>query len=125
MDVRPIRTREDYDAALDRIDALWGAAIGTPEGDELDVMVDLVAAHDVRHHRVPASECPPHEMIRAAMEERADGFADLARIVGSEAGARAVLAGAELSLPVIRRLNAEWLISAECLIREPGRRSAA
>ena len=40
--VKPIRTEADYGAALARIDALMGAAPGTPASDELDVLADLV-----------------------------------------------------------------------------------
>lgn len=125
MDVRPIRTREDYDVALDRIDALWGAEVGTPKGNELDVWVDLVAAYDDRHRRVPPSE-DPLAVIRAAMEERLDGLAELGRIVGSEGEALDPLEGRrELTLPMIRALNRDWHIAAEDLIREPPDRSDA
>ena len=40
--VKPIRTEADYEAALARIDALMGAAPGTPASLELDVLADLV-----------------------------------------------------------------------------------
>jgi HTH-type transcriptional regulator / antitoxin HigA len=39
MELKPIRTAVDYDAALHRIEALWRAAHGTPDGDELDVLI--------------------------------------------------------------------------------------
>ena len=43
---------KSYDAAardaiqqrLQRVDELWGAAIGTPDGDELDKLIDEVEA---------------------------------------------------------------------------------
>ena len=35
MNIRPIRTDEDLKAALARVDDLWGAGMGTPQGDEL------------------------------------------------------------------------------------------
>ena len=38
MTIRPIRTPEDYEAVLARIDALWEAAPGSEEADELDVL---------------------------------------------------------------------------------------
>lgn len=38
MDVKPIRTKKDYERALKRVEELWGAAVGTAEGDELDVL---------------------------------------------------------------------------------------
>ncbi len=46
MNIFPIRTEEDYDAALARIDTLMNADMGTPEGDELDILVTLVEAYE-------------------------------------------------------------------------------
>jgi HTH-type transcriptional regulator / antitoxin HigA len=48
MDIRPIRTDDDLRVALSRVEALWNAEAGTPEGDELDVLVDLVEAYETR-----------------------------------------------------------------------------
>ena len=47
--VKPIRTEEDYEAALARIDELMDAEFGSPEGDELDVLVDLVELYESKH----------------------------------------------------------------------------
>lgn len=44
-----IRTNDDLTAALTRIDALWGAKPGSPEGDELDILVDLVEHYEAEH----------------------------------------------------------------------------
>jgi HTH-type transcriptional regulator / antitoxin HigA len=46
MDIRPIRADEEHRAALEEIEALWGAAEGTPEGDRLDVLATLVDAYE-------------------------------------------------------------------------------
>lgn len=43
MNIKPIRTEQDYTASMARIDELWGAEIGTPEGDELEVLALLVS----------------------------------------------------------------------------------
>jgi HTH-type transcriptional regulator/antitoxin HigA len=47
--IRAIRTEADYEAALARVDVLMDAQLGTPEGDELDVLVDLVELYEARH----------------------------------------------------------------------------
>ena len=47
--VKPIRTEKEYEAALDRIDELMDAELGSPEGDELDVLVDLVELYESKH----------------------------------------------------------------------------
>ena len=46
MDIRPIKTDADHEAALREIEALWGATEGTPEGDRLDVLITLVEAYE-------------------------------------------------------------------------------
>ena len=46
MDVHPIRSEEDHAAALAEIERLWGSAVGSPEGDRLDVLAALVKAYE-------------------------------------------------------------------------------
>jgi len=47
--IKPIRTEADYEAALARIDTLMDAEAGTPEGEELDVLTDLVEHYEAKH----------------------------------------------------------------------------
>jgi HTH-type transcriptional regulator / antitoxin HigA len=54
MDIKPIRTEDDYAAALLMIDSLWGAPYGSPEGDKLDILVTLVEAYEEKHHPILA-----------------------------------------------------------------------
>ncbi len=56
MDIKPIRTEQDYDAAMERIGALWGAPMGSPEGDELEVLSILVERFESEHHAIPGSD---------------------------------------------------------------------
>ena len=42
MNIRPVNSEQAYDEAIERIETLWGAESGTPEGDELDVLLTLV-----------------------------------------------------------------------------------
>ncbi|AUB80278.1 helix-turn-helix domain-containing protein [Candidatus Thiodictyon syntrophicum] len=55
MDIRPIWTEPDYEAALDEIATLMGddPLLGTPEGDHLDVLITLVQAYEAQYHSVP------------------------------------------------------------------------
>jgi HTH-type transcriptional regulator/antitoxin HigA len=45
MDVKPIKTKKDYEATLKAIESLMGAKRGSPEGDRLDVLVTRVKLH--------------------------------------------------------------------------------
>ena len=48
--VKPIRTDEDLDRALARINDIFEAEEGTPESDELDILVDLVEHYESKQH---------------------------------------------------------------------------
>lgn len=56
MEVHPIDGEAGYRVAMARIDALWGAAPGTPEADELEVLVTLVDAYEAQHHGIAPPE---------------------------------------------------------------------
>lgn len=49
---KPIRTDQDLARALARIDEIFDAEEGTPESDELDILVDLVEHYESKHHPV-------------------------------------------------------------------------
>lgn len=115
MDIHPIRTPDDHRAALRRIDALWGAGAGTDAGDELDMLVDLVAAYEDR--AFPMAPLSPVDLIRAHMDATDRTAADLARLLGSQPRASEVLNRKRaLSIEMIRRLSSEWGLPAEALI---------
>lgn len=66
MDIRPIRTDEDHEAALRQIEALWGSPEGSEAGDRLDVLVTLVEAYEQRRWVIEPSDLV--DAIKAAME---------------------------------------------------------
>jgi HTH-type transcriptional regulator/antitoxin HigA len=47
--VKPIRSKKDYDAALAEVERLWGAKSGTTKGDHLDVLATLIDAYEAAH----------------------------------------------------------------------------
>ncbi len=117
MNIRPIRCETDYDAALEMIDSLMGAAPDTPEGNWLDVLVTLVESYEARRWPVEAPD--PVAMIEHAMEARGYRQKDLAAVIGSQPHASEVLSRRRpLTLPMIRALSAEWKIPADVLVRE-------
>ncbi len=65
--IRAIRGEADYTAALARIDALMDAEPGTPEGEELDVLADLVEHYEEKH--VPMGYPSPLAAIQFRMEQ--------------------------------------------------------
>ena len=61
MNIKPIRSEEDLAAALARMEQLWGAEIGTPEGNELDVLPLLIERYEAKHFPMPPAD--PIEII--------------------------------------------------------------
>jgi HTH-type transcriptional regulator/antitoxin HigA len=50
LEPKPIRCEADYDRALAEVELLWGAKLGTPEGDRLDILVTLIEAYEDKHY---------------------------------------------------------------------------
>ena len=122
--VRPIRTEEDFEAALDRISSLIGASEGTPEFDESQVLACLITDYERRVRPVP--EASPAEVVSYVMEERGLGVADLAIYFGDQQTASEFLAGSrEITVDQIRLLCEGLRIPVAALVgsstsRSPG-----
>ena len=93
MTIRPIRTDSDHRAALAKIEKLWGAASGTPEGDTLDILATLVETYEERRWPLASRRrFDPIDVLRYAIEELGHTQAELAKIIGSRARASEILA---------------------------------
>lgn len=122
-EIKPIRTKKDYEKAMKDVEALWGAKSGTPKGDRLDVLATLIDAWEEAHY--PMDPPDPIEAIKFRMEQQGLTRKDLEGIIGTRARIAEVLSGKrELSIAMIRRLNSKLNIPAEILIR-PSRKKAA
>ena len=80
-EVRPIRTKRDYESALKEVERLWGAKAGTSEGDRLDVLATLVDAYEAEHY--PMDPPDPVEAIKFRMEQQGLTRRDLEEIIGT------------------------------------------
>ena len=116
MELKPIKTEADYEDALAEIEALWEAELGSPEGDQLDVLTTLVVAYEEKHH--PILPPDPVEAILHLMESQGLERRDLIPYLGSRARVSEVINRKRpLSLNMIRKLQAGLGISAEILVR--------
>ncbi|MCL4868989.1 MAG: transcriptional regulator [Anaerolineae bacterium] len=116
MDIKPIRTEADYEAALKAIDQLWGSPYDSPDGDKLDVLVTLVEAYEARHH--PILPPDPIAMILHQMESQGMSRRDLEPYIGSRARVAEVLNRRRaLSLTMIRNLQQGLGIAADVLVQ--------
>jgi HTH-type transcriptional regulator/antitoxin HigA len=116
MDLKPIKTEQDYEAALQEIDRLWEAKPDTPEGDKLEILVTLVEAYE--HNRY---ELPPPDAIEALayfMESRGWTCKDLVPYLGSRGRVSEILSRKRpLTLAMIRKLAYGTGIPASILIQ--------
>ena len=116
MDIQPIKSDADYEAALEEIERLFDAEPDTPEGDRLEVLVALVEAYEAKHYDIPPPD--PIEAIKYHMESRGLSRRDLEPYIGSRARVSEILNRRRpLSLRMIRNLEAGLGIPAEILIQ--------
>ena len=124
MEIKPIRTKTDYRAALKEIETLMAAEAGTPQGERLDVLVTLAEAYEQRHF--PMDLPDPVEAIKFTMEQKGLSAKDLVPMIGRLNRVYEVLSRRRpLTLAMIQRLHTDLGIPAESLIKQPDKRRAA
>jgi len=116
MNIKPIKTEFDYNAALSEIEQLMGAEQNTPEGDKLDILTTLVEAYEEKHY--PIDQPDPIEAIIHQMESQGLTRKDLEKYLGTRARVSEILnRKRSLSLQMIRNLQQGLGISPEILIK--------
>lgn len=116
MDIRPIRTDADHEAALREIEALWGAGEGSVEGDRLEVVATMVEVYEDR--RWPIDEIDPIEAIEVAMAYEGRTRADLGRLIGASRATEILQRKRALTLPMIRKIAGAWHVPERLLVKE-------
>ena len=118
--IKPLRTKKDYQAALKDVERLWGAKDGIPDGDRLDVLATLIESYEDAHYRMDPPD--PIEAIKFRMEQQGLSRKDLKPLIGTRTRVAEVLNRRRgLSIEMIRRLHKSLGISAEVLIRPSAR----
>jgi HTH-type transcriptional regulator / antitoxin HigA len=116
MEIKPIRTEDDYHAALQEVESLMSSEFGTPEGDRLDILATLVEAYENRNF--PMDLPSPIDAIKFSMEQKGLTPKDLEPMIGRLNRVYEILSGTrQLTLPMIWRLHNELGIPAEILIQ--------
>ncbi len=116
MEIKPLKTNDDYLEALQEVEDLMEAKINTAEGDNLDVLVTLIEAYEEKHHPVLPPE--PIEAIIHQMESQGLSRKDLEPVLGSRGRVSEILnKKRSLSLSMIRKLQGKLGISAEILVK--------
>src|SRR5665213_813130 len=123
-ELKPIRTKKDYEAALAEVERLWGAKSRTSRGDRLDVLATLIEVYETKHY--PMDPPDPIEAILFRMEQQGLKRKDLKPMIGARNRvAEALNRKRSLSIEMIRQLHKKLGISAEVLIKATGHKEAA
>jgi HTH-type transcriptional regulator / antitoxin HigA len=116
---RLIKSEEDYEKALNRIEELMDARVGTAEMDELELMTALVEMYEDQHY--PISPPDPIEAIKFRMDQLGLTQKEMVPYIGSKSKVSEVLNGKRpLTLAMMRSLNKALGLSAEVLLKVPG-----
>jgi HTH-type transcriptional regulator/antitoxin HigA len=117
MEIKPIRTEEDYENALQEIDTLFDADPESPDGDKLDILVTLVEAYESKHYPVALPD--PIEAIEYHMERLNLIRKDLEQYIGGPSRVSEILNRKRpLNLRMIRNLHKGLGVSLEVLFQE-------
>ncbi len=116
MNIKPIRTKKDYEQALVRLEVIFDAKKGTPKGDELQLLGMLIDNYE--NEKFPIGFPDPVEAIKFRMEQLGYNQTDLANVVGLKSRASEILnRKRKLSLDMIRQIHDRLNIPTEVLIQ--------
>ncbi|HEV8080207.1 MAG TPA: helix-turn-helix domain-containing protein [Chitinophagaceae bacterium] len=116
MNIKPIKTKIDYEHALARLQVIFDAKKGTAKGDELELLGMLVDNYE--NEKFPIGFPDPVEAIKFRMEQLGYNQTDLANVVGLKSRASEILnRKRKLSLEMIRQIHDKLNIPTEVLIQ--------
>ena len=117
MEHKVIKTENEYKEALKRLEIIFDAEPGTPDGDELDLLSLLIDNYEKMHYPIDLPD--PIEAIKFRMEQLNYKPKDLADVIGFRSRVTEILGKKrKLSLDMIRKINKRMHISTEVLVQE-------
>lgn len=116
MDIKLLKTEQDYRNALNRLDVIFDAPVDSIEGDEAEILSLLIENYENKYYPIDAPD--PVEAIKIRMEEMNLKQKDLVGILGGKSAVSEVLnKKKKLTLDMIRALEIKLHISASLLIK--------
>jgi HTH-type transcriptional regulator/antitoxin HigA len=117
MNLKPIRTKSDYQLALKRMEIVFDAPSGTPESDEADILGMMIDEYEKKHYAIEAPD--PIEAIKIRMEEMQLKQIDLMNEIGGKSRVSEVLnRKRKLTVDMIRKLAIRLNLSPGLLISD-------
>jgi HTH-type transcriptional regulator / antitoxin HigA len=104
MQVKPIRTEEDYQEAIARIESLWGIPLDAPDSDELEILLVLTGAYEKKHHCIELPD--PSALIEYRLDQMGLSQKDIDRFLESRKRLPEILSRESgLSVEIIKSLQ--------------------
>jgi HTH-type transcriptional regulator/antitoxin HigA len=117
MDIKPIKTEQDYQDAIKRLGIVFDAAPNTTEGDELEILGVLIDNFEKTHFPIDLPD--PIEAIKFRMEQLDYSNQDLAQIIGLKSRVSEILnKKRKLSINMIRKLHDSLQIPTDVLVQK-------
>lgn len=120
MEIRPIHTENDYQAALHEVSAYFDnePAADTPDGNRFEILLTLIEAYEAK--RYPIDLPDPVEAIKFRMDQAGLTPKDLVPAIGRLNRVYEILSRKRpLTLNMIWKLHQKFGIPAACLIQPP------
>lgn len=116
MGLKLLKTKRDYQTALERLEKIFDAKPGTASGDELEILGILIDKYELENYPIDFPD--PIEAIKFRMEQLGYSQADLANVVGLKSRASEILnKKRKLTLEMIRNLHNALNIPTDVLIQ--------
>ena len=117
MNIKPIKTEQDYREALNRLEVIFDAVPNTAEGDELEILGVLIDNYENINYPIDLPD--PIEAIKFRMEQLNYNNQDLANIIGLKSRVSEILnKKRKLSIGMIRKLHEALHISTDVLVQK-------
>lgn len=117
MILKILKTKEDYEAALIRLEAIFDSKKGEDTADELELLSLLIENYENQQHPIDLPD--PIEAIKFRMDQLGFKQKDLAKALGQKSRVSEVLnKKRKLSIEMIRKLHETLGIPSEVLIRD-------
>ena len=117
MEIKVIKTDQEYQIALKRLEDIFDAPIDSLEGDEADILSIFIEKYEEEHYPIEAPD--PIEAIKFRMEQMDLNKSDLAGIIGYKSRVSEIFSRKrKLNLQMIRKLHDKLKIPYEALIEE-------
>ncbi|MEM7549702.1 MAG: transcriptional regulator [Bacteroidota bacterium] len=117
MHVRLLKTEKDYQKALEKLETIFDAKIGSLESDEADVLGLLIDEYEKKNYPIEAPDLI--EAIKIRMEEMHLKQVDLIKEIGGKSRVSEILnRKRKLTVEMIRNLTTRLNLSAGLLIKD-------